>query len=67
MTNNNNRNRQCSRCDASEPETKIYDITLPPDIPRGLYCKTCMQVLIDNSIQKNAAKNREINRQLNQQ
>jgi hypothetical protein len=57
MTNN----RKCRQCDAHEPEVEIYDIMLPP-IPRGFYCKSCMQTLIDNSIKKNAAKSREVNK-----
>ena len=36
------RNRQCTRCDAKEPETEIYDIKISIDAPREYYCKECL-------------------------
>lgn len=55
--NNNNYERHCVSCEVSEEEEQLFEISLPNEIPRSIYCKSCMDRLLDSS-----RKKREINK-----
>jgi hypothetical protein len=45
--------RECAGCGLGEVNvTMLYDIYLPPTVPRQLLCKPCLNILLDNEKKK---------------
>ena len=44
--------RECAGCGLGESNVILYDIYLPPTVPRQLLCKPCLNILLDNEKKK---------------
>ena len=44
--------RECTGCGLGEIEVTLFDISMPPLIPRQLLCKKCLNILLDNERKK---------------
>jgi hypothetical protein len=44
--------RECAGSGLSEIQISLFDISMPPLIPRQLLCKKCLNILLDNERKK---------------
>lgn len=44
--------RECNGCGLSEVNVTLYDISLPPTIPRQFLCKKCLNIMLDSERKK---------------